>query len=163
MDKVLVLNSDFTPLNVTSLRRGFILVQKGRAEVLQKGEDIITSIGNFVRPLVIRLKEYIRYRPKSIGVTRRRLFKRDDYSCLYCGSNKRLTVDHIIPKSKGGSNQWENLATCCHRCNSLKGNKTPEEAGMKLRYKPYAPELFSKIVDDQVDFLWKDFKVKFYG
>lgn len=163
MDKVLVLNSDFTPLNVTSLRRGFILVQKGRAEVLQKGEDIITSIGNFVRPLVIRLKEYIRYRPKSIGVTRRRLFKRDDYSCLYCGSNKRLTVDHIIPKSKGGSNQWENLATCCHRCNSLKSDKTPEEAGIKLRYKPYAPELFSKITDDQVDFLWKDFKVKFYG
>ena len=162
MDKVLVLNSDFTPLNVTSLRRGFILVQKGRAEVLQKGDDIITSVGNFVRPLVIRLKQYIRYRPSSIGVTRRRLFKRDDYSCLYCGSNKNLTVDHVIPKSKGGSNQWENLATSCHRCNSNKGDNTPEEVGMKLRYKPYAPELFSKIVDDYIEDLWNGFKGEFF-
>ena len=79
MTQVLVLNSDFSPHNVTTLRRGFILVEKGRAEVLQKGEDIITSVGNFVRPLVIRLLNYVRYRPKGIGITRKRIFKRDNY------------------------------------------------------------------------------------
>jgi CRISPR/Cas system Type II protein with McrA/HNH and RuvC-like nuclease domain len=163
MDRVLVLNSDFTPLNVTSLRRGFVLVQKGKAEVIQKGEDIITTVGNFVRPLIIRLKDYVRYRPSTLGVTRRRLFKRDDYSCLYCGSNKNLTIDHVVPKSKGGTNEWKNLATCCHRCNTLKGDKTPEQVGLKLRYKPYTPELFSKVLDGNIQNVWDGFKGQFFG
>lgn len=163
MDRVLVLNSDFTPLNVTSLRRGFVLVQKGKAEVIQKGEDIITTVGNFVRPLIIRLKDYVRYRPSTLGVTRRRLFKRDDYSCLYCGSNKNLTIDHVVPKSKGGTNEWKNLATCCHRCNTLKGDKTPEQVGLKLRYKPYTPELFSKVMDGNIQNVWDGFKGQFFG
>ena len=163
MDRVLGLNSDFTPLNVTSLRRGFVLVQKGKAEVIQKGEDIITTVGNFVRPLIIRLKDYVRYRPSTLGVTRRRLFKRDDYSCLYCGSNKNLTIDHVVPKSKGGTNEWKNLATCCHRCNTLKGDKTPEQVGLKLRYKPYTPELFSKVLDGNIQNVWDGFKGQFFG
>lgn len=163
MDRVLVLNSDFTPLNVTSLRRGFVLVQKGKAEVIQKGEDIITTVGNFIRPLIIRLKDYVRYRPSTLGVTRRRLFKRDDYSCLYCGSNKNLTIDHVVPKSKGGTNEWKNLATCCHRCNTLKGDKTPEQVGLKLRYKPYTPELFSKVMDGNIQNVWDGFKGQFFG
>ena len=163
MDRVLVLNSDFTPLNVTSLRRGFVLVQKGKAEVIQKGEDIITTVGNFVRPLIIRLKDYVRYRPSTLGVTRRRLFKRDDYSCLYCGSNKNLTIDHVVPKSKGGTNEWKNLATCCHRCNTLKGDKTPEQVGLKLRYKPYTPELFSKVLDGNIQNVCDCIKGQFFG
>lgn len=162
MDSVLVLNSDFSPLNVTSLHRGFILVQKGKAEVLQKGEDIITTVGNFIRPLIIRLLNYVRYRPSTIGVTRKRLFKRDDYSCLYCGSKRKLTVDHILPKSRGGDNSWTNLATCCIKCNSIKNDRTPEEAGMKLRHKPYVPSLFSKVVDKNVENMWEGFKIKFY-
>lgn len=162
MDRVLVLNSDFSPLNVTSLRRGFILVQKGKAEVLQKGKDIITTVGNFVRPSIIRLLSYVKFRPSSIRVTRKRLFKRDDYSCLYCDSKKNLTIDHILPKSRGGNNSWSNLATCCNRCNTLKNNKTPEEAGMKLRHKPYVPSLFSKVVDKYVEITWEDFKDEFY-
>jgi len=85
MDKVLVLNSDFTPLNVTTLRRGFILVQKGRAEVLKKGDDIVTTIGNFVRPVIIRLLNFVRFRPHNLSVSRKRIFKRDNYECGYCG------------------------------------------------------------------------------
>lgn len=158
MDQVLVLNSDFTPHNVTSLRRGFILVEKGKAEVLQKGEDIITTIGNFVRPIVIRLLSYVRYRPKGIGITRKRIFKRDGYECTYCGSHKNLTVDHIIPKSRGGSNYWDNLITSCFRCNSIKDDKTPEEAGMKLRFKPYVPSLFSRVIDENVENTWENFR-----
>ena len=158
MDIVLVLNSDFTPHNVTSLRRGFVLVEKGRAEILQKGNDIITASGNFIRPIVILLLNYVRFRPGNLGVTRKRLFKRDGYECTYCGSKKNLTVDHIIPKSRGGPNSWSNLVTSCFRCNSIKDNKTPEEAGMKLRFKPYTPTLFSRVIDETVETAWETFK-----
>ena len=163
MTQVLVLNSDFTPHNVTSLRRGFILVEKGKAEVLQKGDDIITTIGNFVRPLVIRLLNYVRYRPKGIGITRKRIFRRDGFECCYCGSHRNLTVDHVIPKSRGGSNYWDNLVTSCSRCNSNKDNKTPEEAGLKMRYKPMVPNMFSRIIDESVENTWNDFKKEFFG
>jgi len=78
MSTVLVLNSDFSPLNITSLQRGFVLVDKGKAEIIKKGDkDIITTIGNFVRPVIIRLLDYIMYRPKNIKVNRKRIFKRD--------------------------------------------------------------------------------------
>jgi CRISPR/Cas system Type II protein with McrA/HNH and RuvC-like nuclease domain len=163
MTQVLVLNSDFSPHNVTTLRRGFILVEKGKAEVLQKGEDIITSVGNFVRPLVIRLLNYVRYRPKGIGITRKRIFKRDNYECCYCGSKRNLTIDHVIPKSRGGSNYWDNLVTSCGRCNSNKDNMTPEEAGLKMRYKPTVPSLFSRIIDENVEDTWDNFKKVYFN
>lgn len=163
MSVVLVLNSDYSPLNVTSLQRGFVLVDKGKAEVIKKGEeDIVTSIGNFVRPLVIRLLNYIKFRPKTIKVNRRRIFKRDDYTCQYCGSKKNLTIDHVVPRSRGGKNTWKNMVTCCFRCNSNKGNLTPEEAGMKLKVKPYEPTIFSHIVHDEIEKIWSDFKGSFY-
>jgi len=163
MSAVLVLNSDYTPLNVTSLQRGFVLVDKGKAEVIKKGEnDIVTTIGNFVRPLVIRLLNYVRYHSKGITVNRKRVFKRDGYTCGYCGSKKNLTIDHILPKSRGGKNTWENMITCCNRCNSKKDNKTPEEAGMKLTIKPYKPSIFSHIVDDEIETIWDNFKKSFY-
>jgi CRISPR/Cas system Type II protein with McrA/HNH and RuvC-like nuclease domain len=163
MTQVLVLNSDFSPHNVTTLRRGFILVEKGKAEVLQKGEDIITSVGNFVRPLVIRLLNYVRYRPKGIGITRKRIFKRDNYECCYCGSKRNLTIDHVVPKSRGGSNYWDNLVTSCGRCNSNKDNMTPEEANMKMRYRPTVPNLFSRIVDESVEDTWDNFKKVYFN
>ena len=74
------------------------------------------------------------------------------------GSKKNLTVDHIIPKSRGGPNSWSNLVTSCFRCNSIKDNKTPEEAGMKLRFKPYTPTLFSRVIDETVETAWETFK-----
>lgn len=162
MSVVLVLNSDFSPLNVTTLHRGFVLVDKGKAEIVKKGEnDIVTTIGNFVRPLVIRLLDYIRFRPKSIKVNRKRIFKRDGNTCQYCGTQKNLTVDHIIPRSRGGENTWDNMVTCCSRCNSYKDNKTPSEAGMKLKNKPYEPSLFSHIVHDEAEVIWSDYMKTF--
>ena len=159
METVLVLNSDYSPLNVTTLKRGFVLVDKGKAEILKKGDsDIVTTIGNFVRPLVIRLLNYVKYRTKGIKVTRRRVYRRDGHECGYCGANKNLTLDHIIPKSRGGLNTWENMVTCCSRCNSKKDNRTPEEAGMKLRVKPYRPNVFSVVVSETVENIWQDFQ-----
>jgi CRISPR/Cas system Type II protein with McrA/HNH and RuvC-like nuclease domain len=162
MSVVLVLNSDYSPLNVTSLQRGFVLVDKGKAEVIKKGEnDIVTSVGNFVRPLVIRLLNYIRFRPKTIKVNRKRIFKRDGYSCQYCGSKRNLTIDHVIPRSRGGTNTWKNMVTCCFRCNSTKGDKTPSEANMKLLTQPYEPNIFTHIIHDDIETIWSNFKKSF--
>jgi len=159
MDTVLVLNSDYSPLNVTTLRRGFVLVDKGKAEILKKGEtDIITTVGNFVRPLVIRLLNYVRYQSKGVTVNRKRIFRRDGHTCGYCGSKRNLTLDHIVPKSRGGKNTWENMITCCSRCNSKKDNKTPEEAGMKLQLRPYRPNVFSVVISETVENIWDDFQ-----
>jgi CRISPR/Cas system Type II protein with McrA/HNH and RuvC-like nuclease domain len=140
MQQVLVLNFDFTPLNVTSLQRGFILVIKGKAEIIEADANpIVTAYKEYVRPLIIRLLRYINYRGNSIRVNRQRVFKRDGHQCVYCGSQKELTIDHVQPRSRGGRNTWTNLVTCCSKCNHKKGNKTPEEANMKLRKKPYEP------------------------
>ena len=159
MNTVLVLNSDYTPLNVTDMRRGFILVIKGKAEVVKEDtKKIVTTIGEFVRPLVIRLLNYVNFRRKAIKVSRRRVMKRDGYECGYCGSKKNLTIDHIIPRSKGGGNTWDNLVTCCNRCNNEKDNKTPEEAGMKLRVNPYEPTIFSSVISEEVETIWNNFK-----
>ena len=134
MDKVLVLNSDYTPLNVTTVIRGFILVSKGKAEVLKSSDNpILSGYQTHVRPVIIRLLNFVRYRVRNLKINRNRLFKRDGFECVYCGSKKTLTIDHVLPKSRGGDNSWTNLVTCCSSCNRKKGDKTPEEANMKLR------------------------------
>ena len=162
MDKVLVLNSDYTPLNVTDIRRGFILVIKGKAEVVKEDtKKIVTTIGEFVRPLIIRLLNYVGFRHSAIKVSRKRILKRDGYECGYCGSKRNLTIDHIIPRSRGGTNTWRNMVTCCNRCNNLKDNKTPEEAGMKLRVDVYEPTIFSAVVSEDVEIVWNGFRKSF--
>lgn len=162
MDKVLVLNSDYTPLNVTSIRRGFILVIKGKAEVLrQDADNIVTSIGEFVRPLIIRLLSYVRFKTKPVKLNRKRIFKRDNNECVYCGSKRNLTIDHIMPRSRGGKNTWSNLVTCCSNCNIKKGNRTPEEASMRMNYKAYEPTIFSSIISVDVEELWGDYQKSF--
>lgn len=164
MEVVLVLNSDYSPLNVTTLRRGFILVDKGKAEVVKKGDtDIVTTIGNYIRPVIIRLLSYVRFRPSSVRVNRKRIFKRDNNTCGYCGSKKNLTVDHILPRSRGGKNTWENMITSCNRCNGMKDNRTPEEAGMKLLFKPYQPDLFSVVFSEEVEKTWKEYENKLFN
>ena len=139
--KVLVLNNDFTPVSVTDFARGFKLVYKGKAEVLEHDENnpIITDQKIYQRPSVIRLLKYVVLPFKKLKPTRENIFKRDELKCLYCDSTKQLTIDHVIPRSRGGINTWENLATCCSRCNGKKGDRTPEEAGMKMRHKPFKP------------------------
>jgi len=162
MNKVLVLNSDYTPLNVTNMRRGFILVMKGKAEIVKEDVNkIVTTIGEFAKPIIIRLLNYIGYRNKGIKVNRKRIMKRDGYACGYCKSKKNLTIDHIIPKSRGGKNTWDNLVTCCNRCNTIKDNKTPNEAGMTLKVKPYQPSIFSSVISDEVEVEWSLYKKSF--
>ena len=101
---------------------------------------------------------YVRFKTRSVRLNRKRIYKRDNNQCVYCGSEKNLTIDHIIPRSRGGKNSWTNLVTYC---NLKKANKTPEEANMKMRYKAYEPTVFSSIISSDVECLWNDYKESF--
>lgn len=160
MTNVLVLNYDYTPLNVTTIRRGFILVDKGKAEIVKSDESpIIAGYKTYVRPLIIRLLKYIKHFSRNLRANRARIYKRDNHQCVYCGSNKNLTLDHVMPKSRGGSNDWTNLVTSCFKCNLKKSNRTPEEAKMVMRHKPYTPTLTGE--NTFVSKLWEEFQNSF--
>lgn len=160
MRNVLVLNSDYTPLNITTPQRGFILVDKGKAEIIKADANpIICGFKTYIRPVIIRLLNYIRHHNKRLKINRNRVFKRDNYQCVYCGSRKELTLDHVIPKSRGGGNDWTNLVTSCSKCNVKKADRTPEEAKMKMTQKPFEPSLISE--NKSIQKIWDDFTSSF--
>jgi len=160
MKNVLVLNYDYTPLNVTSFQRGFILVSKGKAEVIKSDENPISAgFKTYVRPLIIRLLNYIKYHTRGLRPNRNRIYRRDGHECVYCGSKKELTIDHVIPKSKGGKNDWINLVTSCFKCNLKKADRTPEEAKMIMRKKPFEPTLLNE--NTHVQTIWSDYQNSF--
>ena len=137
MSKVLVLNASYEPLNITSWRRAIVLLLKGKAEQLEHNDRIMYADVPF--PTVIRLRYYVRVPYKEIPLTRRNILERDRNTCQYCGVKEQLTIDHIIPRSRGGGDTWENLVGACVRCNVKKGNRNPKEANMTLLSKPRRP------------------------
>ncbi|NVJ45617.1 MAG: HNH endonuclease [Cytophagia bacterium] len=141
MRRVLVLNQDFSPLSVCSAERAFLLLYLQKAELVH--DDPQTKLRSIdsehPMPSVIRLQKYIFIPFKSVILTRQNVFKRDRQKCQYCGKSKDLTIDHVLPKSRGGKSTWTNLVAACQRCNSIKGDKTPEEAEMPLASKPFKP------------------------
>jgi len=160
MESVLVLNYDYTPLNVTSVKRGFVLVDKGKAEIIKSDDNpIMSGYKKYVKPVIIRLLKYIRHFNRVLRANRNRIYKRDNYTCVYCGSERHLTLDHVIPKSRGGKNDWNNLVTSCQKCNLKKADRTPEEAKMKMSHKPFAPSLVNENIN--LSRLWNDFQNTF--
>lgn len=148
MSNVLVLNASFEPLSVVSIQRALILLLKEKAEVVEAAQAVLRSERMTVPvPLVIRLVYYVRIPyPISLPISRRALLVRDRYTCQYCGTQpgrQDLTIDHVVPKSRGGATSWENVVAACRRCNGKKGNKTPAEAGMKLLAEPARPKYFA--------------------
>jgi 5-methylcytosine-specific restriction endonuclease McrA len=138
MGKVLVLNASFEPLNITSWRRAVVLLLKGKAEQLEHNGKFLYK--DFPLPSVIRLRQYVRVPYKEIPLTRRNILERDRNTCQYCDrKGDQLTLDHVIPRSRGGGDTWENLVAACVRCNVKKGNRTPKEAGMILLFQPRRP------------------------
>jgi 5-methylcytosine-specific restriction endonuclease McrA len=137
---VLVLNSAYQPINVTSFIKGFRLVYNGKAEILEEYSDpIITERFNYPRPSVIRLLNYTPFKYRKSFLNRRNIFVRDGSECVYCGTKNNLTIDHVLPSSRGGKNTWQNMITCCKKCNAKKDNRTPEEANMIMKHKPFEP------------------------
>jgi 5-methylcytosine-specific restriction endonuclease McrA len=166
LHQVLVLNASYEPLNVTTVRRAHVLVFKGKAEVLEKLDRPLTSATtSFSWPHVIRLVTYVRV-PHGVQrkISRRAVFARDGWSCVYCGvSGGRLTLDHVVPRSRGGESIWENVVTSCATCNHRKGNRLPEEVHMTMRTPPRAPApaLFIQLAAPRFPERWQPYLESF--
>lgn len=140
-ENVLVLNANFEPLNVCGMPRAIGLLFVNKASMVLNGRGVIRTTNNaFPRPSVIRL-HYMVKRPRSqVKLTRREIFRRDNFTCQYCGKKSPdLTVDHIVPRHLGGTQTWANVVTACSYCNHRKGGRTLRDARMILRRKPHEP------------------------
>jgi 5-methylcytosine-specific restriction endonuclease McrA len=161
---VLVLNATFEPINVCSVRRAVVLLLKEKAEMLEHSEFSLHSGSSTVpKPMVIRLVAYVRV-PRDTHrrkITRRAVFARDDWTCQYCGSRGNLTVDHVIPRSKGGGSTWDNIVASCAPCNRRKGDSMPNQAGMVPRSKPRmpGPNVFIQVASPTIPSVWQQYLV----
>ena len=137
---VLILNSSYLPIQTCSLKKAIKMIYRGVATIEKYSSHIWRSVSSEISlPTVIRLINYHKIPDRSHKLTKKNLFLRDNYLCQYCGeigTERSLTIDHVIPKSRGGTSKWDNLVASCKRCNTVKGNRTPEEAGMKILKKP---------------------------
>lgn len=148
--KVLVLNYSYQPISVTTLKKAVKLTWRNKVDTIEVSEQILRSANSeYPLPLVIRLKSSVKYNPfRRVELNRKNVFKRDKNTCVYCGSKENLTVDHVLPKSRGGKSTWDNLVTACNRCNNKKDNKTPEEIGFNMSVKPKTPHHLIFLTED---------------
>jgi len=150
MERTVILNSDYSFLGLVSWKRAIKLVVKEKVEVLKASEREICSGDGTCKmtvPLVLRLIHLVRYVYKNkVPFTRKNVYVRDKHTCQYCGSKDKLSIDHVIPVSRGGSNNFENCVASCIPCNVKKDNRTPREAGMSLRSKPHEPTIMEFLI-----------------
>ena len=142
---VLVLNQDFSPLTICSVQRAFMLIFLGKADLIAKVEnqELRSITQTFPFPSIVKINKYVHIPYKGVVLSRHNIFKRDGGKCQYCGTTKDLTLDHVIPRSKGGKTTWTNLVTACKKCNSMKGDLSLTKAGMDLKKKPTKPSYLS--------------------
>lgn len=158
--RVLVLNATYEPINVCTVRRATVLLLKQKAEVIEHGSYRLRSEHTQMpRPMVIRLVTYVNV-PRDTHrrkITRRAVFARDNWTCQYCGSRSQLTVDHVIPRSKGGSSDWENIVASCAPCNRRKGDHLPAQANMIPARAPRAPSphVFIHVASPKIPASWR--------
>ncbi len=150
MKRALLLNKDYKPLHFVNDNDAITLFYKGRAEIVSGmdgkpsvWDEVFSSPSTSINvPATMRLLTYVNKRWRQPRFRKKVLFNRDDWRCQYC-SNKlsweQVTIDHVMPSSRGGTTSWKNCVTACKPCNKRKANKTPEEAGMRLLQKPIAP------------------------
>lgn len=151
MNGVLVLNASYEPLNIVSVQRAVVLLLKEKAELLEAAEKKVRAENVALNwPLVIRLVAYVPVpRRLPLPLSRRTVLARDLYTCQYCGQQSgrtELTVDHVMPRSRGGLTSWDNVVAACGPCNRRKGNRTPDEAGMKLLSTPGRPRFIAIVL-----------------
>jgi 5-methylcytosine-specific restriction endonuclease McrA len=162
--KVLILNQDYSALTVCTVPKAFILVYLKKAELVSEANDLqLRSVSHtYPMPTVIRLFRYVHLPYKGVILNRQNIFKRDGHRCQYCGTAEELTLDHVVPKSRGGQSKWDNLTTACKRCNSRKGDYTPEEASMILKQKPYKPSfiVFLRDFSGHIEEDWRPYLSK---
>ncbi|WP_022886114.1 HNH endonuclease [Glaciibacter superstes] len=140
--RTLVLNAGYEPLAVVSFKRALVLVMNRKATVVQidREHPVWSASGVWERPSVILLTRYVRIpRARAVPVSRRGVLRRDDHRCAYCGKSAS-TIDHVLPRSRGGRDTWDNLVACCLRCNNVKGDHTPSEMGWNMLVDPRMPQ-----------------------
>ena len=156
LPRALVLNISYQPVHICPARRALVLVISGVAEsVADRDLRLRSPSAEFVVPAVIRLHQFLqpRWQP-MVRLSRKGILIRDTHTCQYCGRRASdLTVDHVLPRSRGGRTAWTNLVTCCDQCNARKGNRTPAEAGMRLIRRPGRPPLYGYALDP----LWEPY------
>jgi len=148
---VLVLNLSYEPLSVVSTQRAVVLLLKEKAQIVEAAEARVRAQSwSIPQPLVIRLVYYVRIPQRlSLPISRRTVLARDNFACQYCGGHhdrSDLTIDHVVPRCRGGKSTWDNVVTACSRCNQIKGDRTPAEAGMPLRSFPQKPRYVALVV-----------------
>ena len=164
--RVLILNTSYEPLHVCSVKRAVSLLMQEIAERVEDSDKVLRSPSQiFPVPSVVKLKKFIkrpfRYR---VSFNRKNVFRRDNHTCQYCSRfSHELTLDHVIPRSRGGKTIWENVVACCQKCNARKRDLTPEKAGMVIIRKPFAPKfMFSSAygILPTIDPIWEKYLPK---
>jgi len=159
---VLVLNASYEPINVCTVRRAVVLLLKAKADVVEEaGRALHSERMTLTRPAVIRLRTYVHV-PRDVHrrkITRRAVFARDGWTCQYCGSRSSLTVDHVVPRSKGGSSTWDNIVASCAPCNRRKGDSLLRHVGMHLLRQPRVPgpQVFIHVASPTIPETWKQY------
>lgn len=160
----LILDQSYFPVKVVPWQRAIELLTLGKIEILESYDQEIRSAYMVIKmPAVARLVRAFRRRKKPVKFSRVNVYGRDDYRCLYCNEKFRineLTYDHVIPRAQGGQTTWLNIATCCFRCNSKKGGRTPQQAGMKLRHQPFQPTATPSVMiplSKNIPEAWRDY------
>ena len=142
--RVLVLNASYEPLSLVPVRRAIVLLMQSKAEFIESGHQLtVRSVSRqWPLPLIIRLSRFVVVPLRLSPPTRNAVMLRDAHTCGYCGrayNRSQMTIDHVVPRSRGGQHTWSNLITACQGCNQRKGQHRPEEANMRLRWKPEQP------------------------
>ena len=153
-----MLNASHQPLAVVAARRAVILVLKDKAEVVVSNGQVFRSEHLHIdAPSVLRLRMFVKIPYRSHApLTRRAVFARDDWRCQYCGAAAE-NLDHVVPRSRGGSHTWENVVAACRRCNSRKENRLIEEVGLHLARRPFAPKDGFKLSIGRLEPEWEPF------
>jgi len=150
--QTLVLNASYEPIRVISWERAMYYLYSDKADLVQTYTDKVvrSAYEVFKVPKIIKLRKYVKLLSNAVRYSRKGVLKRDNLTCQYCGdkcSNKTATLDHVIPKSRGGKTNWKNIVTACHSCNGYKGDRTPKEAKMRLITNPKRPDI-RKFLDE---------------
>jgi hypothetical protein len=159
-NRTLVVDSAFMPRSVISSERAFVIFYKGNAEVIDEHEEsfgLVNKDLDIKKPSIIRVFKYVKKEYIKVPPTRDNIYKRDNYECVYCSSTKNLTLDHVVPQSKGGKGGWENLVTACRACNGEKADLTLEEYGKEIP-KPKRPHFLMLMKGmDNIPESWEKF------
>ena len=160
--KVLILNQNYEPMSVINAKKAIVLLYLGKAELIEahNGLQVRAVSMSMPFPSIVRLSMYVRVPFKNIILSRKNILRRDAHRCQYCGRGDiPLTIDHVVPLSRGGEDTWENLVCACVQCNNRKGDRTPEEATAPLRRKPMRPNhvTFIRHVMGSLDERWKPY------